>query len=140
MGAAFSAQAAPVYLRAWQSRRWPTTSGVLEQADIAVLDANYRGGPTINLEAFPRVTYRYTVGGEAYLGVQIRFAPTFARDARRIARRHPPGSPLTVAYDPRRPERSVLEPGPFPMGHLVTAAALGVLAGGLAWLVQSLRT
>jgi hypothetical protein len=81
----------------------------------------------------PILEYRYEVDGVQRRGSRISFAPTFNRHAFERAlvvfHRYPPGKAVTIYYDPRHPERSVIEPGlswPLAMqfvGGLVLIAA-----------------
>ena len=61
----------------------------------------------------PRIVYAYTVHGTGYQGERLRFGPVTlsseAGDAERAASRYPPGSEVTVYYDPVNPAESALD-------------------------------
>jgi hypothetical protein len=91
------------------SRDWPSTSGTVESAAVAMQpESNER-------KLFgARVRYRYEVGGRGFTGERISFesGPSPNRGlAEAIVQRYAPGSTVRVFYDPAHPERAVLEPG-----------------------------
>ena len=95
--------------RAWNgarmSKTWPATDGSIEESKLT-----WQG--IRSPRARPAVTYRYQVDGESYLGTRIEFS--FARiyftpEAQAVLDRYPPGSPVTVYYDPANPAESTLE-------------------------------
>jgi hypothetical protein len=118
------------------SRDWPSTSGTVEAARVAMQsEGNER-------KLFgAQVSYRYEVDGRRYTGERISFesGPSPNRGlAEAIVQRYAPGSTVRVFYDPARPERAVLEPGgtrlvPWLLGSV--GVALGV-AGVIALLRQ----
>jgi hypothetical protein len=60
----------------------------------------------------PVVRYRYTVDGRAFEGrLRHRLTTSSSSWAEGTARHFPRGTPVRVAYDPRNPARSVIEPG-----------------------------
>jgi hypothetical protein len=114
------------------SRDWPSTSGTIEAARVAMQsEGNER-------KLFgAQVSYRYTVGGRSYTGERISFESGASPNrglAEAIVQRYAPGSAVRVFYDPVRPERAVLEPGgtrilPWLLGGFGAALTLtGVLA------------
>jgi len=91
--------------RALASVRWPTTEGRVVARDLDDSPGRYE----------PVFEYRYQVSGAELRGDRISFAPAFdPRSSERallMYHQYPPGKAVTVYYDPRRPHRSVLEPG-----------------------------
>jgi hypothetical protein len=92
-------------------------------------------------EAF--VTYRYHVNGLPYRGEGTRFgsgalSPTSEWAAAEAAKRHPPGTPERVYYNPKRPEVSVLEPGASFGTFVVLAAGLVFALTGAVALLRAL--
>jgi hypothetical protein len=74
----------------------------------------------------PRIAYRYEVDGQAHAGERYRFAASPSSDAsasRALIDRHPPGSPITVWYDPRMPAEAVIDRG-WPRDHWLGWLAL----------------
>jgi hypothetical protein len=77
--------------------------------------------------------YRYTVKGKTYTAARV----AFYSGAIRAFAAPPPGSPVTVYYDPTAPDRAVLQPGAGPLAYLPIAAGgllfvLGLLSSLLA--------
>jgi hypothetical protein len=65
-------------------------------------------GPTYGID----VEYAYQVAGQPYTSDRVRDLPMWGRgSAMRFADDHPPGSRVTVFYDPDDPSDAVLEPG-----------------------------
>jgi hypothetical protein len=120
------------------SRDWPSTSGTVESAAVAVQpESNER-------KLFgARVRYRYEVGGRTLTGERISFesGPSPNRGlADAIVQRYAPGTPVRVFYDPTQPERSVLEPGGSDLVPWLLRGAGILLALAGAWgLVARLR-
>jgi len=61
----------------------------------------------------PAVEYRYSVGRQEHVGRRINYSwvATSSQGARQAIAQYPAGQRVTVYYDPRRPEDSLLEPG-----------------------------
>ena len=85
------------------------------------------------------IAYDYHVEGTAYVSTRLRFGPILNLPAEHWIRTHERGAKVTVAYNPRRPVISVLEPGVSPVLAISLAIALAFVAAGLWWLVVSLR-
>ena len=66
----------------------------------------------------PLVTYEYQVGGQRYVSWRYDLTETAGPEAwaNEIAARFPAGSTMTVFYNPRQPERSVLTKSIHPSG------------------------
>ncbi len=99
-----------------QSTEWPRVAGVVVDTR-SVWSSSPRSGRAY----WPRVRYRYAVGGTAYVGDRVSFRADYARaDAERAVARYPAGSAVSVSYSPVHPERSVLEPGTWHDGLLMS--------------------
>ncbi len=113
--------------RGWQSRTWPSTSGVIVTSDVVVVlyGRNYR--PVME------ATYEYEVQQIKYQSDHIQFTSySDPETAARLASKYPKGKCVTVYYCPDKPELSVLEPGPFWIELILLVIGLGLLIMGLA--------
>ena len=80
-----------------------------------------------------RVRYRYRVADREYEGHRVGPFP----DSRRLSALYTPppqGAVVPVYYHPRRPSRSVLQPGLQAVSVKLACVAAGVLAAGVALL------
>lgn len=98
------------------SESWPTTSGQIKETTISESRKTERqnSSPRTRTIYTPQVRYEYTVEGQAYQSDRIALELTTYRtagEAATVTDRYPAGAPVTVRYDPSRPERSVVEPG-----------------------------
>lgn len=105
---------------------WPSVDG-------QVLRARTRWDPWSSLGRFRvEVEYRYRVHGTSYGSARYGFFTFLTRaGAEVVAYRFPPKKPVTVYYDPRRPERAVLERGTGPQPWLHAALATACFLGAL---------
>jgi hypothetical protein len=100
----------PRYFREMGSASWPATQGVIVETNL-VHAYGMKG-----MDGYlPGLQYRYTVGGQAYLGTRIDFhtqdhmyTPGYAES---WLLKYPPGRTVTVYYDPKDPRITILEPG-----------------------------
>lgn len=115
------------------TKSWPTTDGVVRTAGVA------RSGREVPF------AYDYVVGKIRYRGHRITpgqdraigiFNPD-AADPQDVARRYPPGTAVTVYYDPADPDDSVLEPGVSLF--TICAWALGIFLVVLGFIVYVKR-
>jgi hypothetical protein len=125
--------------RAARSRRWPTAPGKV----ISTEEFQHRrsmpeeagGGTRIHYEA--HVHYEYTVGrvliGSTVLSLGPNESSSEAR-AQAILARYPPGQLIQVAYNPKDPTESLLEPGAHPTNFI--RAGMGVFFLGLVFAVH----
>ena len=94
-------------------RRYLVVSGEIIESRLKEIPSTDRKGPTYR----PVVVYRYTLDGVAYRSDRIYCAPmaeSCGKDAAEMIRsRYPDRSPTTVYYDPRDPQRSLLDTGFF---------------------------
>ncbi|MGH7648120.1 MAG: DUF3592 domain-containing protein [Gemmatimonadaceae bacterium] len=117
------------------SRAWPVVKGEMQDSSItSSLLAPWR--PNRITE---RVSYTYTVDGTTYAGKNLGYASD-TMDENNLpyagmvhVQRYRPGAVIDVHYDPRHPQRSVLEPGIKPSNVFMTALALA-MAGVFVWL------
>jgi hypothetical protein len=61
----------------------------------------------------PEITYRYEVDGRVHSGNRVFLSDTgFSkrREAQEVIDRYPPGSAVSVLYNPAHPKRACLEP------------------------------
>lgn len=102
------------------STSWPTTEGIITASSLKVTVNRPKKGGKIDPDRQPSRTYapdikyEYTVNDKKLTGtrVSIEDASIGTRDsAQRILDQYPAGKTVTVSYDPRQPENSVLEPG-----------------------------
>ena len=87
---------------------WPTIQGTVIESRIqehqSGLHASYK----------PIVRYEYSVNDEFYSGSVLSLSDYSSQDkfvARKIARKYPFGSNVTVYYNPDNPSEALLEPG-----------------------------
>lgn len=97
-----------------ESRDWPTTTGHITSSTVE--ERQVPGGRLEGTESEweVEVTYDYQVSGRAYHGDRIFSTDTtFSMEyaAWEFASRYLDGQTVTVAYDPDRPSRALLEPG-----------------------------
>jgi hypothetical protein len=91
------------------SARWPTTAGIIQSSAVKAASAGGRGGTTY----VPTVAYTYEVDGSRLVGTRIWHMEFgfLSADAREIAETLAPGSNVTVHFNPKRPNVSLLRPG-----------------------------
>jgi hypothetical protein len=100
--------------RALACRNWPTTAGVIVSAERAKHTAQgpRRQSGSVTYEA--KLRYSYRVNGVSYEGTRVSFgdfAGTSGSSQAASARlaQYAPGRAVTVYYQPRNPDVSVLE-------------------------------
>lgn len=89
------------------SASWPIVQGTVVSAKV--IERRRRGGPSFR----PEIEYDYTVNGTAHRSDRYRVIHNWRTTslAAEIVARHPPGTAVTVYYDPSNPARAVLSPG-----------------------------
>lgn len=112
---------------------WPTATGTnSHSAVVGEYDSDDERSETLMYSA--ETHYRCRVGDREYQGEQVSFAgvssDSWGSAARSITRRYPRGRSVFVRYDPRNPERAVLEPG---IGVGVRLLVANLIVWGLAW-------
>jgi hypothetical protein len=110
---------------------WPIAMGTIEQA--AVQRAPSSDGD--NMYRLAILRYTYTVGGRDYESDQYAFGGTAhthlsRRAARRIVKRYPVGTVVTVYYNPNDPADAVLEHRAY-----FSAAGLAIVFTGVGVLM-----
>lgn len=132
-----------VLFGAWQihlsvrSTGWPHTTGVVTRAYVSP----YGGNPRGYYQAI--VLFRYTVNGTTYESRRIRAVELFSNkptELKRLVDTYPPGSEVTVYYNPADPGYALLLPGL--QGGLrefaaLIAGAFMVIAGIVAKLLMN---
>jgi len=110
---------------AMASRSWPSVPGRIESAQ---LNPVHRGSMDPDrARAFIRYTYK--VGPRSFDGWRTRFGwTTDDQSAAEDYHFYHDNRDVAVYYDPDKPERSVLEPGPVPSLWIGLAASIGVFS------------
>jgi hypothetical protein len=121
----------------WASTRWPRVTGHVRDSIVSVIELGLRQGPS-RLGSAASVSYDYEVRDRSFTGNRIRFGPEWWLLAGRDSRAYPPGSAVTVAYDPRSPHQSVLRPGITLSNALSLPIGIAFLVSGTTWLMRSL--
>ncbi len=111
MGTVLIFDRANLLLEGQASLAWPTVSGTVIEAAAVPVDGA-RTGPGWRI----RVDYEYEVGGQRFGNDRVRLSRRLGDKTEIKAREelvlYKPGEPVPVYYDPARPARSVLVPGP----------------------------
>jgi uncharacterized protein DUF3592 len=133
----FAYVAGGAYAKQWRaSVAYVPTPGVVVRSDVKTVrwrkHDDYR----------PVIAYRYTVSGAELESRRYAFATYHvyqdADEAGRVVRRYPPGTDVTVYYDPARPANAVLNASrPRVSRRLVLVVAM--LGSGVILLVFGVR-
>lgn len=95
-------------IKALQTYSWPKTRGTVISSEIK-RGTSSKGSPKYS----PLITYSYQIGTEEYQS--NRYSSTNARGtsdwARQVVSRYPANRTITVYYNPKEPNKSVLETG-----------------------------
>ncbi|MEK6372090.1 MAG: DUF3592 domain-containing protein [Acidobacteriota bacterium] len=117
------------------SEHWPRTLGSIVTSGVSVehdVDGRMYAAD---------IRYRYVVDGNEYTCDRVRFGGfwSFAwrRPADTLTKRFPVGAPVTVAYDPAKPSRGVLEPGLGGQAYLNVLVFALFVAAGLAMVAAA---
>lgn len=120
------------------ARSWPAASGEILSAESEAYRAWTRvGSDSLVRRTFyrPVIVYTYTVGGREYTADRVTLGGqagwSSSRFFQRSLAKYPPGSPVTVYYNPSNPSEAVLERRVWGSRLLV---GLGLLLLGLAAL------
>lgn len=96
--------------RSMTSGQWPTVEGEIFESSVN-LHTRQSGVKTYS----PHLRYRYEVRGEVYENWEIKLTPRLLSADRSYVEdyleKYPLGGRVTVYYDHRSPEKSILEPG-----------------------------
>jgi hypothetical protein len=115
-----------------ESSAWPRAPGT-------VLDTQtvWSTSPRSGKAYWPLVHYRYVVDGTAHVGDRVSFRPSYRRaEAEDAAARFPAGAAVSVWHRPGDPGQSVLEPGTWRGGLLMTVLVPTTIAVILLTLVS----
>jgi hypothetical protein len=112
-------------VQALSIRGWPKTHGLVKSATVAQARR-----PRVGPAGRPRISYEYKVDGRTYESDRVAFSMTSTpRAVEKTMRRYTPGALVEVYYDPRQPERSVLEKPWGVVGTVVLLVCGAILAG-----------
>lgn len=120
-----------------QSLQWPTVVGEVITADVGQIAGTQTGsGWTI------RIRYAYEVDGLEFQGDRMTFSRRIGGRTRVQAddelRQYVPGGPVLVHYNPERPQRAVLEPGPDRRAYFGLTVGIGLIVIALLfWFVPT---
>jgi hypothetical protein len=91
------------FLRKWKSREWATIPGIVQKGEIL------RGGPTLHsgIRFRSMLGYAYKVDGVRSAGFFVLLAGS--QDTAEHFQREFDGTMVMVLYDPKHPERSLLQ-------------------------------
>jgi hypothetical protein len=109
------------YKQDWKSKSWPTTTGRIVASNAT---------PPVGDEGWSLdVSYEYQVGNSLYTSRRVSFGWLW-RDVEpaEFAEEYPPGTELTVFYDPGNPATAVLFPRAGIEGFLGTIGGFMILA------------
>lgn len=99
-------------MRAHESSRWPSTTGIVTTS--YVLKVQERKADHAMFSFYPKIEYRYTVLGQSYSAARIAFGgvtEASQHEAQKIVDQYPTDTTLTVHYDPNDPSVAVLKAG-----------------------------
>jgi hypothetical protein len=111
VGAALIGWGGLMIARQYPSASWPSVEGKVLFQLYRTLSGKYRNGEVT-------LSYEYTVAGRTNRSMRYSLGNATYRDhgdertAEGFARSHQRGAAVTVFYDPKHPEESVLQPGP----------------------------
>jgi len=94
-----------------ESLSWPTVGGIIVKSQISRSSSTDSDGDT-SYTYSPDVAYEYSVIGQTFQGKRISFDTISSgsqKNAERVVSRYQVGAPVTVSYDPQKPQESVLE-------------------------------
>jgi hypothetical protein len=125
--------------RAARTRRWPRAEGKVVSAEELQrerqLPEESGGGTRTHYEA--RIHYEYTVGRVHIGSTVVRLGPTETSNEKQVQAtlaRYLPGQTVQVAYNPKDPTESVLEPGLHALDF--TRALVGLILLVLAFSME----
>ncbi|MBN8712260.1 MAG: hypothetical protein BGO12_18025 [Verrucomicrobia bacterium 61-8] len=137
IGATIAGFGVRTVLQARESATWPSAQGIILSSTVKTQSDS--DGTTYK----PEVTYTYTVDGTEYRGDLIAYGMKGSSAsygfAQHYDKKYPEGSTIPVAYDPAKPQTSVLEPGVSKRAFITVAfgaifAINGLLFGLIWWL------
>lgn len=120
----------------WVSQKWPVAEGTIVRSEVEeVIESRERSDDGINarparqyLRYRPIIEYQWQVGGETFNRNRRNYSAAQANEdtraeAEAIIAPYPVGARVDIRYDPDKPSRAILEPGPHWDGLSVTLIA-----------------
>ena len=126
----------------YASKKWPSAEGKITSSYVqkqvrSIKDSSKK--PTY----YPKVRYQYEVGGKIYISDRISFSGGEGgekkSESQAVADRYPSGQKVIVYYDPKYPEKAVLERGLIWKTFMPFIAGLAFLAVAIVCLKASRR-
>ncbi|MDQ6828118.1 MAG: DUF3592 domain-containing protein [Gemmatimonadota bacterium] len=118
-----------------RSITWPKTPGTVLES---VVQRRPRNAHDLrDSVSVPLVRYRYSLGGVLYHSTRVsfkKFVLGTEREARSTVANYPPGTDLSVYFDPERPGNAVLEHGISWLNMLVLIAGSILIGVGGRWM------
>ena len=124
----------------YSTTSWPQTQGTIIESNVSVDD--HRGGENSKVHYSAIIKYKYIISGKTYVGNRLytfRFATPNKESVLATCKQYKVGSDVTVYFDPRYPEKSVLIPGtPKGVWTLIYVGTISILigAGGTFFVVR----
>ena len=140
IGGIISFVSAKSLYQANETKGWPTTAGIIIDADVA--DGEIVGSDNVVRIHVPHVSYQYEVEGKTYKSDRLSYYDTYRvskRRSRNITNRYQVGRSIPVYYSAVDPSVSVLKPGISGSGNLEPAARVIVFAFGALGLMLGLH-
>lgn len=126
---------------AFSSTRWPTVSGVVQEANV-VKEVSHVRYKTSAIAYIARITFGYQVHGRKYQTNKIGFGQAIgtenSSDAELRRLRYPVGAEVPVSYNPRDPSIAVVKPGFDPDVVWIPGAGLGLILIGVTSIAMYL--
>ncbi len=135
-----------VWIEAWRSKGWQTTSGTITRS----LVTEGRRGRRATFS--PGIAYAYTVAGQHCSSTRQQFASWWSGfagtldEAKEVMARFPKGSPVTVFFDPANPESATLDRRRPSLGAalffvvLLLLGAVGAIPAGVYVVIGAVET
>jgi hypothetical protein len=122
-------------LRSLRCQHWPTTEGVIEEAEMEQHETADTEQQSSSFTYSANVSYSYQVAGIHYEGTRLAIGAMSASSnyARGILDRYPVGKKVSVHYAPDNPELAVLETGIH--GGTWIALGVGTLFVLFGWMI-----
>ncbi len=114
-----------------RARRWPSAHGRITRSESGFQTGDSDSAPEGKLVA--RIAYEFTANGRTYAGTRVDLGENTSPDyVPAILARYPVGKLVEVFYDPKDPQKAVLErgvPGFVASGLIAFIGILGFFAG-----------
>ena len=127
----------------WVSQKWPVAEGVILRSEVEEVRVNEKrsdNSSTANarppgqyLRYRPIIEYQWQVEGDTYNRARRIYSSAIADEDSRAAAEaiiapYPVGAKIDIHYDPDKPSRAILEPGPHWDGLSITMIAALIVA------------